>query len=280
LRSKLTEFVRELLIRVAQKDRAVAAGVAATIGLTATWGWRRFGSAGIIPAMAIGSGALAGLQLETFRRLNQRQQWAYAQTEALFSLFATVPFRRPLPPMRGWAISPDFAVIIVRTVLDQRPALIVETGSGISTLIAAYCLEQVGAGRIVSLDHDAEFAAATRHLLKEHGLETFVEVRHAPLANTPSGHWYKQSAWEDLKHIDLAIVDGPSSTTRPLARYPVVPLLGKLLSPKAVILVDDADRSDERAMVNEWVHEGLILEQPPIATEKGVAILRRGVSLI
>jgi uncharacterized protein YggT (Ycf19 family) len=277
--AKLTESFRELAIRLAQKDRAVAAGVAATVGLTATWGWRRFGPAAIIPAVAIGSGALASLQLETFRRLNQRQQWAYAQTEALVSLFATVPFRRPLPPMRGWAISPDFAVIIVRTILDQRPSLIVETGSGISTLIAAYCLEQVGAGRIVSLDHDAEFAAVTRLLLKEHGLETFVEVRHAPLANTPSGRWYKQSAWEDLKCIDLAIVDGPPSTTGPLARYPVVPLLGKLLSPTAVILVDDADRPDEQAMVNEWVHEGLILDQPPIATEKGTAILRRGASL-
>jgi predicted O-methyltransferase YrrM len=216
--------------------------------------------------------------LETFRRLNQRQQWAYAQTEALFSLFATVPFRRPLPPMRGWAISPDFAALIVRMILDQRPALIVETGSGLTTLVAAYCLEQVGIGRIVSLDHDAEFAAATRRLLEEHGLEAFADVRYAPLTTTPAGRWYERSAWVDLKHIDLAIVDGPPSIPGPLARYPVIPLLGKLLSPDAVVLVDDADRSDEQVMVTGWVKEGLILEHPQIATEKGAAILRRRAS--
>jgi hypothetical protein len=74
----------------------------------------------------------------------------YQQLEALTSLTSILPIRYPLPPMRGWAISPDFGVLLVSEILNKKPHVVVELGSGVSTLLIAYCLELVGHGRVVS----------------------------------------------------------------------------------------------------------------------------------
>ena len=47
----------------------------------------------------------------------------------------------------------------------------------------------------------------------------------------------------------MLIVDGPAETTEPLIRYPAVPVLYDRLSDDAVILLDDADRTEEERIV-------------------------------
>src|SRR5262249_4080355 len=50
----------------------------------------------------------------------------YAQVEALLSLHSVIRFKHPLPPMRGWGISPDFALILVSVIREHKPRIIVE----------------------------------------------------------------------------------------------------------------------------------------------------------
>lgn len=203
----------------------------------------------------------------------------YRRIESLFSLFGVLKITSPLPPMRDWAISPDFANLIVEIVHERKPKLALEFGSGVSTLVTAYALRQAGGGRLISLDHDRDFAEATIRNLRKHGLDDLVRVIHAPLRQVQvqgrSHLWYDTAALEDLEKIEFVIVDGPPGNLQELARYPALPLIWSHLWDDAVILIDDADRVDERKMTEQWCSAFPSLKAEHIATESGTVIFSR-----
>jgi predicted O-methyltransferase YrrM len=203
----------------------------------------------------------------------------YRQVEALFSLFASLEIREPLPAMRSMAISPDFANLLVAEVRRHRPDLIVELGSGVSTLVTAYCLRQLGRGRIIALEHERGFAEHTTATVERHGLADLVSVRHAPLTEVSlrggTWSWYDPAAIEDCGVIDLLIVDGPPAFVEGASRYPALPVLLPRLATDAVVFVDDYVRDEERDMVARWRHEHPDFSVEEIPLEKGLAVLRR-----
>jgi predicted O-methyltransferase YrrM len=146
-------------------------------------------------------------------------------------------------------------------------------------VILAYACRAVGAGRVVSLEHDARFAAATRKMLEERGLSKWAEVRDAPLSEVGVGdstwRWYDPASLPDGP-FDLVLVDGPPGGTGPEARYPAVPMLFDRLADDALVVLDDARRADERAIGERWAAEfdGFSLEWLP--HDHGTLLLRRG----
>jgi hypothetical protein len=168
------------------------------------------------------------------------------------------------PPLGTWAIEADFAELLT-VELQKRPNVVVELGSGVSTLVVAQQLNALGSGRLVSVEHEEEYAASTRHRLERSGLGGAVELIHAPLvAQEFGGH---EVEWYDLTPIraalgddpiDLLIVDGPPSIT-PLARWPAVAALGRKLRAGGVIMLDDGRAKYERAIARRWP-----LEQPDL----------------
>jgi len=203
----------------------------------------------------------------------------FAQVEALFYLHSRIKPRKALPRMRSYAISPDFANLMLDLVLEEKPAVIVECGAGISTLVNGYALEQSGAGHVYALEHDAAFFRQAEKEVLRHGLEKWATVIHAPLGPVllNGGHWkwYSEQGWKDLPGIDLLIVDGPPALIQPHSRYPALPLLAGKLNPGAIVLVDDCIRREDRESVMMWMSEfpGWDLEWVP--TEKKAALLRR-----
>jgi hypothetical protein len=181
------------------------------------------------------------------------------QAGALMQLYRELSPRRTLPRTRGWAASPDFLLTLYRTIREHRPELVVEVGSGVSTLVTAYALQQNGSGRLVSLDHDPDFAERTRHTLALHGVAGGVEVRDAPLEPTRIGdgewQWHPQEAFQDLRAIELLVVDGPPGSAGKLARFPALPLLRTRLAPGARVLLDDGARQEERQAAERWKEE-------------------------
>jgi predicted O-methyltransferase YrrM len=241
-------------------------------------------------AFAIGLALLVILviQFELYRRLQDALRryhdtptGNYRQIESLFSLFASLKIEHPLPPMRAAAISPDFANTLVRLIRETRPRLVLELGSGLSTIVAAYCLEQIGEGRVVSLEQDARYAAISSQNLAERGLGDRATVVHAPLKDRivkgQSWPWYDTMAIGSLPSIDLVLVDGPlqEQQERGLLRYPALPILFEKLAPRAVLLLDDADREDERRVVAAWMKEFEGFEAERVPGEKGTIVLRR-----
>jgi len=212
----------------------------------------------------------------------------FRQHEALDALRQLLKFDLPLPATRGWAASPDFLLHLYQHIATHRPKVVVELGSGVSTLVAAAALAANGDdGRIYSLDHDEAYARATSELLLQHGLSHIASVHHAPLEPwqpprlTKLGkewQWYSvPEAVNVLDAIDLLVVDGPPEGTGPLARYPAVPHFRDRLAPDGIVLLDDARRSNERAAAEAWSREdGLklkLLLRPDREFEKGLAIL-------
>jgi predicted O-methyltransferase YrrM len=221
--------------------------------------------------------------ITSIRRLSdqeeQRSAMLYRQMEAYTQLHRFLEPRLPLPNMRGMAISPDFGLLLLQQILSTRPSRIVELGCGTSTLISSYCLERLGAGDVISIDHESLYACRCRELIQAHGLGNRASIREAPLAVTQlkgkDWKYYDVAALEQVGPIDLLVVDGPPVWTGELARYPALPLLYPQLSSRAVVLIDDAARRDDERMVQRWLEEFPEFEAVRLDAEKGATLLRR-----
>ena len=202
-------------------------------------------------------------------RLEKNSMTSFRQTQALIQLFNLLDIKAPIPTTRSWAASPDLLLTILQTIKKHKPSLVVELGSGISTLIAS----KSGARKIISLDNSDEFAEKTRELLKEHKVRG-VEVRVASLKPYANGSdWYDTEKIQDLRKIDLLVIDGPPGSKNPEARYPALREFKDRLSSKAVVIIDDVNREGERKLAEDFAkslpnHELLILDH-----EKGTAVI-------
>lgn len=201
--------------------------------------------------------------LNTIQRTHRQQERTVlvqqrAQTreiEALLQLFHDTAPRAPMPSSGDFALNPTDLLALLHIVDTKRPDLIVELGSGTSTVWLAYACERLGA-RLVSYDHDHTYAERTRALLAAHGLAAVAEVREAPLVpvvvDGVEHLWYDNAKMRDLHGIDLLLVDGPPEATGEQARFPALPVLADKLSMRATVILDDANRDGEQEALRRW----------------------------
>lgn len=204
----------------------------------------------------------------------------FRQLEALQNLNAMLPAQDVLPATRGWAASPDLLMVLVDLVITERPSLVVECGSGASTLWLALAMQRFEIdGRIIALEHDPVFGGQTREFLARHDVRDLAEIRDAPLESFSldgqTYSWYARRAWEDLTGIDLLFVDGPPATTGHRARYPALPLLGGSLSPVATAVLDDLVVPDMQEVLRLWLDAYPDFRSEILPLEKQAALLRR-----
>ena len=219
----------------------------------------------------------AGIEKE----ISEESKRTFRQLEALQNLSAVLPANDVLPATRGWAASPDLLAVLVDLVIAERPSLVVECGSGASTLWLALAMRRFEIdGRIIALDHDPVFGGKTRDLLARHDVRDLAEVRDAPLESfSLDGEtypWYARRAWEDLTGIDLLFVDGPPAATGHQARYPALPLLSGSLSPVATAVLDDLVVPDMQKVLRRWLDAYPDFGSELLPLEKQAAVLRRG----
>lgn len=215
---------------------------------------------------------------ELLHQSNHQKRRDQEQIQSLFSIFNLLKLNHPLPSMKNWTVQPDFAKHLMAEILDSKPGLILETGSGVSTLIAAYALRRNGKGLLISLEHQEEYALKNRRELELHGLSDIVQIIHAPLKDYALGGenwpWYSLENVESMP-VDMVIVDGPPAATRPLARYPALPLFEKRLSRKATFILDDTGRKEEQEIIKRWRAQFPEFKAENVDTEKGMVFLRR-----
>ncbi|MEO8527477.1 MAG: glycosyltransferase [Pseudolysinimonas sp.] len=163
-----------------------------------------------------------------------------------------------MPQSTGWEARAGTLRALVDSALElPDDATILEAGSGLSTFWFARAAAQSGANwRIVALEHEHRFAEETRALLRANGLEDRAEVVLAPLApmNFARGtyDWYAPEALDGVDRIGLLFVDGPPASVGAEARYPAFPATRSRLADGCLVVVDDADRHDERAILAAW----------------------------
>jgi Methyltransferase domain len=201
------------------------------------------------------------------------------QAQPLRELTRILPTRKPLPPMRGFAIAPDFALVLAQLIAAERPRLVVETGSGVSTLVIGYALEQLGAGgRVIALEHDPAYAEATRALIREHGLDAHASVVDAPLepivVNGEQHRWYSTRSLDSLAAIDLVVDDGPPRRVGPMLRYASLHQFAPKLAARATFVLDVIG-TEEPGVLARWQRELPEFAQERVASRKGHVIVRR-----
>jgi hypothetical protein len=201
------------------------------------------------------------------------------QVRGQLFLQSAAPPEALLLQLGGMAINADFAAQLVWLLHSRRPNLVVELGSGESTVLCASILQGQGFGRIVSVDHDSKYADTTRTRLRDFGLEKFAQVRNAPLSQVDIEgklwRWYDPSLFVDLDNINFLLVDGPPGWLAVNARYPALPFLMNRLSANTAILLDDTSREDERCIVDAWLQRWPNLKRFDVPSRNGATLLVR-----
>ena len=155
-----------------------------------------------------------------------------------------------LPHLGSWKADTGLLKLVVDHIFAHKPRLVVEFGTGASSLIIARALQMAGGGSLISFDQHPDFVEATRLWLAEHGLEA--DLRYVPLRPSPGGWpglWYDHGP---LAHgIDLMLIDGPPWTIHPLTRGAAGTLFDHI-APGGTVLLDDAARPGERVVARRW----------------------------
>lgn len=157
----------------------------------------------------------------------------------------------PFLPWTAFSMRPAaIAAVLTEIVLGDRE-VIVELGSGNSTIYMARLIRQRASGaHILSVDHDREWAERTRLALKREGLSHVATVVDAPLRNG----WYDPTAIPSTEGVDLLVIDGPPAyqpgTGR--SREPALDHFAAALTADATIILDDARRPGEQAVIAAW----------------------------
>lgn len=205
------------------------------------------------------------------------EQKQNANLDALSALYYGLRPPKPFPVLGGWAASPDLLRYLFDLVRDERRTAVIECGSGVTTLVMAYAMRELGAGKVIAMEHLGRFAEQTRRLLEEHGVSEWAEVRHAPLTDVKIDgqvwRWYDLACLPENEN-DLLVVDGPPASVGECARFPAVPMLRERLSADALVVLDDYERPEERVVGKRWRDELPDWRARSLKHDKGTLELR------
>jgi Methyltransferase domain len=231
----------------------------------------------LVPRFGVIIGALAGLSsavVVVYRRTRQMQRLSERHVERLSEslrqalrssaraeAMALVAPKDDYPalPWTEWALGPEAIQRFIAGLRLRDLAIVVECGSGISTVLIARELAARGSGHVYAIEDDVEWASLVRDMIAERGLSEWADVVTAPLEEINCDGmrfvWYSRRGIElilSLSRIDALLVDGPKGPTGPLARYPALPTFNGQLGPEHLIVLDDARRTDETRIAKLW----------------------------
>jgi hypothetical protein len=152
----------------------------------------------------------------------------------------------------SWSSLDEYLVACIRHVLgSSEPTL--ECGSGLSTILVGFIAKKRGQSHW-ALEHSPEWAMRVQRFLKKYKLDSAVVVCANPLRDYGDYSWYDPPLESMPGVFDVVICDGPPGTTKG-GRYGLVPIMKERFKPGCIILLDDADREEERTIAERWKTE-------------------------
>jgi predicted O-methyltransferase YrrM len=167
-------------------------------------------------------------------------------------------------PHGGWGIDDDTAGALALLFDTVAPAVILEFGSGTSTVVFAALADAAGSGaRIVSLEESEAYAGHTRALLAGFGLERRATVIAAPVVRQQCGDWqgflYRPPPFALDRALagqraDLIFIDGPASwlKRRGDCRFGTLLMAQPLAAHRALVVADDCLRHRDLEIFKRW----------------------------
>jgi hypothetical protein len=129
---------------------------------------------------------------------------------------------------------------------------VLECGSGLTTIVLGVLVKYMG-NSLWSLEHMPEWTARVRANIARFSL-VGTRVLDAPLRNYGGFDWYSMPAEQLPAQFGVVVCDGPPSATRG-GRYGLGPVMKDRMGPECLILLDDAVRQAEQAVVLQWTRE-------------------------
>jgi len=169
-----------------------------------------------------------------------------------------------------WSANPDFLQVAMEAAAHLTGPVL-ECGSGLTTLVLGTLAAQ-SAQPLCALEHDAAWRERVRTALQRHPSPS-VTLCACPLRSYGDFDWYDVTAAAVPPGIALVICDGPPGTTRG-GRYGLLPVLGRHLRPGCVILLDDASRPEEQAILARWVREFGVTYELATGVTRQAALVR------
>lgn len=182
----------------------------------------------------------------------------FSQQEALNEIKRMFPDLSFFPLTRGWAGSPDFLLKLVELIVSESPKYIVELGSGVSSVVLGAAMKKFSQGKVDSFDHEQSFTFKSKRLLEINELSDIVNITYSPLTvqnfQDTEWQWYDESRIKEIENgIDLLVVDGPPRFLQDRSRFLALPILFDKLSTNSTIVLDDANRENEKQVVEDWL---------------------------
>jgi hypothetical protein len=129
---------------------------------------------------------------------------------------------------------------------------VLEIGSGLTTLILGALVGRRGIP-VWTLEHHPEFFGQTEETLKTLGL-TNVHLALSPLRDYGEFCWYDPPLDALPRDFSLIVADGPPGDVKG-GRFGLLPILRSHFAPGVVVLLDDAERPREKAVLEKWESE-------------------------
>lgn len=140
---------------------------------------------------------------------------------------------------------------VTRWAADAKGPVL-EIGSGLTTLILGSVVGRRGLP-VWTLEHHAEFFRNTEARLKRYNLNN-VHLTLAPLRDYGDFYWYDPPLEELPRDFSLIVADGPPGDVKG-GRFGLLPVLRSHFASGAVVLLDDAERPQEKAVLQKWASE-------------------------
>ena len=199
-------------------------------------------------------------EVASHRKFARVESHLLAEMRALFTLTALAP--HGFVPWPKPSLSPTALATVLNDIVVNDRMVVVELGSGTSTVFLARILQRTG-GKLWSIDQDETWSRKVGKFLEREGMGDGVELVVAPLTSFSgpdvAGEWYSDavlSATLPSEGIDLLLVDGPASdTANPRIRYPAAVFFFGAMADECTIVLDDADRTEERRVAEAWEKE-------------------------
>jgi hypothetical protein len=223
---------------------------------------------------------------------------ATKQIEAFLGIQSYINGGDLLPDMHGWPISPDFGLYLIELLAANDYDLVIEFGSGASTVLIAQSLAKSRARRQgrspahhIAFEHLEEFERKTSSALCRAGVADSVQLELAvlkPYAADNGTSYLYYSCHDALAELALRLpqdglrvlvmVDGPPGATGKHARYPALPVVISCFSAAQIdVLLDDYMRDDEKEIVQLWQADiarwGVVARLTEQKMEKGACLL-------
>lgn len=151
----------------------------------------------------------------------------------------------------GWSGQREYLIACVDAALGTGGPIL-ECGSGLTTVVLGIVAQQRGLS-VWALEHLPLWGKRVDGCLARQRIGS-VRLHVAPLRRYEGFDWYAPPLREMHEPFSLVACDGPPSATLG-GRYGLLPVMKDKLADGCVILVDDAAREDEQAIVNRWAAE-------------------------